>query len=870
MKHVSFVPPRTPNGAADLLSVGYGYSSNEDGVATSPLPCYLTPVTPPCPQELVSGNDKEAENAVPAEAESTIATGDDVISQLHSFEAQMNNELHDLEQFGVVASETNETRRQQHPDGSAKRVSNRKLYRTISGKTTKIMSDYQAYLAEIDDDDPVFDSIEEAKDDIRSAYEDQRLAAAEEGGGDDLAGRDDDYASGAGAPLYRAWSPAVGEEPATGGKYAHAWLRSRKVKRSIALISLTVAVVIGVSVIATNKAHKNLPDWEEYSEGKEIEETQFQEWKKRIDGKEIEEDETHVDKASEEEDENQVRNAELQKEKYEQAPEKDNKAKIGETTNEVQHVNQTISSPSHSLQNQVSNAELQEDEYIGEMEDRNAHIEETEEADKEANTQETSEEQQNVDQKIPSPLSSHSSQNQLSGPDLEKEANIEPQKEDYAEEMEESEAFLQEENEEADTTETNEEQDETHNIDQNSPLPLSFNSSQNKVSKPDLKEEGDVELQKKDYVKETEGSKAHLQEEDGEGDTKEMSEEQDEMQRVSQKILFPVSSQSFQNQVSDPEPTKEDSDLEPQQKGYVEEISEEDLKKMMMSLEQQKGEYIKEVEFSEKNIENLISRLKLEKEQYSEEVEDNKTYVKEATKGEDTEELQHEAAYSEETTNEQEENQKFSEKISSPLSSRFPKKQPSNPELREEEGLGRGRWEQGGSQSPPTGGLSNYDMYLITGQNPNTLHAQSSHSSQNRESSTPSNARVNQLEEKLYSYASEKYMPVIYDRYDGWTGRTYVEALVFCEETAGLAICPYEAVCPNGVQSMPLGGYRQAPHGDWAWIPVMDAHNAWVQAAGRDSCIRYSDMHGMTPDWGTTGLGNEGITQNIMCCLGGV
>mmetsp|Transcript_112 Transcript_112/g.231 ORF Transcript_112/g.231 Transcript_112/m.231 type:complete len:525 (+) Transcript_112:62-1636(+) len=122
------------------------------------------------------------------------------------------------------------------------------------------------------------------------------------------------------------------------------------------------------------------------------------------------------------------------------------------------------------------------------------------------------------------------------------------------------------------------------------------------------------------------------------------------------------------------------------------------------------------------------------------------------------------------------------------------------------------------------------------------------------------------LASKSYQ-AAMKFRPVMYDRSQGWSGRTYPEALVFCEVTAGLAICPYEAVCPNGIDSEPVGGYREASSGDWSWMPILDGHNQWVQIGRKARCVQYKDMHGESPKWGTTGSGAQYITENVMCCL---
>jgi len=121
----------------------------------------------------------------------------------------------------------------------------------------------------------------------------------------------------------------------------------------------------------------------------------------------------------------------------------------------------------------------------------------------------------------------------------------------------------------------------------------------------------------------------------------------------------------------------------------------------------------------------------------------------------------------------------------------------------------------------------------------------------------------------VYALAVERYQPKIYNRNNGWEGVTYQQALIFCS-MQGMAICPYDAICPDGVKGEPLGGYRQAPNGDWAWIPVIDDFDEYIQGGARERCVRYSHKYdGETPEWdGSFGLDSTDakLTENLMCC----
>lgn len=127
---------------------------------------------------------------------------------------------------------------------------------------------------------------------------------------------------------------------------------------------------------------------------------------------------------------------------------------------------------------------------------------------------------------------------------------------------------------------------------------------------------------------------------------------------------------------------------------------------------------------------------------------------------------------------------------------------------------------------------------------------------------------VDSPEYPAYKSAADKYLPLAFDRSRGWSGKTYVAALEFCGILPGYQVCPYEAICPVGPGSAPLGGPRAEAKGSWA--PILDSANEWVQVGEDFSCWKYSDKYPETPSWSVTGIGSEEVTRHILCCaLGG-
>ena len=128
--------------------------------------------------------------------------------------------------------------------------------------------------------------------------------------------------------------------------------------------------------------------------------------------------------------------------------------------------------------------------------------------------------------------------------------------------------------------------------------------------------------------------------------------------------------------------------------------------------------------------------------------------------------------------------------------------------------------------------------------------------------SAPLNAKET---EALYQNSAMKFHPLWFSRDKGWKGQTYDSAMDYCgSQMGGLVLCPYEAICPAGANTLPMGGEKRGaePSGS-TWVPFIDNENAWAQVGISDSwCVK----HDGAPKWGVTGEGNEGITRYVVCC----
>jgi len=93
---------------------------------------------------------------------------------------------------------------------------------------------------------------------------------------------------------------------------------------------------------------------------------------------------------------------------------------------------------------------------------------------------------------------------------------------------------------------------------------------------------------------------------------------------------------------------------------------------------------------------------------------------------------------------------------------------------------------------------------------------------------------------------------------DDWTGTTWPEAIEYCAANQHLAVCPYNAICPQIVNKAPIEGVTyDEPKGSFA--PISNGFNKWVSVSSDNTCME------IEPLWGAD-KGREDLTRHIVCC----
>ena len=123
---------------------------------------------------------------------------------------------------------------------------------------------------------------------------------------------------------------------------------------------------------------------------------------------------------------------------------------------------------------------------------------------------------------------------------------------------------------------------------------------------------------------------------------------------------------------------------------------------------------------------------------------------------------------------------------------------------------------------------------------------------------------------------AEKYSPKWYDRSDGWNGRTWDDAVLFCKHkhAGGTGtLCPYSTVCPTGPRHIPFGGVvgEKTDISHVHWTPLITPMNNWVMVGlGDDVCLTYMSVYFEDPLWGDVSFSSdensEMMTRYLVCC----
>lgn len=105
--------------------------------------------------------------------------------------------------------------------------------------------------------------------------------------------------------------------------------------------------------------------------------------------------------------------------------------------------------------------------------------------------------------------------------------------------------------------------------------------------------------------------------------------------------------------------------------------------------------------------------------------------------------------------------------------------------------------------------------------------------------------------------------PFWFNRDSEWRGTSVREGHDFCASRPGrLTLCTFDAICPDGEESMPVGGYREGP--DRQWVPLIsETDKTWVKVNGNGrTCITHPDPYH------EEGSALDLVTSHIACCSG--
>ncbi|KAL3786142.1 hypothetical protein HJC23_010716 [Cyclotella cryptica] len=119
----------------------------------------------------------------------------------------------------------------------------------------------------------------------------------------------------------------------------------------------------------------------------------------------------------------------------------------------------------------------------------------------------------------------------------------------------------------------------------------------------------------------------------------------------------------------------------------------------------------------------------------------------------------------------------------------------------------------------------------------------------------------------------EVWDPVWFSTSDGWDGGMYPEAIDFCAQNVPNGeLCPYQAICPNGVSTSPYMSEKIIPTESEQWVPTRVGVYSYIlvsYAAGDNGdgtlCDGYENVNSEKPLFGESDYEKE-KKQYLLCC----
>jgi len=104
----------------------------------------------------------------------------------------------------------------------------------------------------------------------------------------------------------------------------------------------------------------------------------------------------------------------------------------------------------------------------------------------------------------------------------------------------------------------------------------------------------------------------------------------------------------------------------------------------------------------------------------------------------------------------------------------------------------------------------------------------------------------------LYNRIGSNSQLVLHNRFSGWVGHTYSEALEFCNLKESKNLCPYENLCSNGIgEELSIIKFMDGP----VWMPMNGKADTWVEIRDQGQCAVQTKLDKL-----------QDVTRYVLCC----